>query len=64
MFEYEFANAVAPIAQMDETSLATLYQKVAIRAYEYFEQRGGQHGWDLEDWIRAEREILAEMQPG
>jgi HSP20 family molecular chaperone IbpA len=28
------------------------------RAYDLFEERGGGHGNDVEDWIRAEREIL------
>jgi hypothetical protein len=28
------------------------------RAYELFLERGGQHGRDLDDWFRAEREIL------
>ena len=29
-------------------------QKVAQVAYELFLQRGGEHGHDLEDWLRAE----------
>jgi len=32
------------------------------RAYELFQRRGGQHGTDLEDWVRAEREILLELR--
>ncbi len=28
------------------------------RAYEYFLDRGCQHGSDLDDWLEAEREIL------
>ena len=31
---------------------------VARRAYELFEARGYQHGNDLEDWFRAESELL------
>ncbi len=30
---------------------------VAERAYQLFLARGGEHGHDLEDWIRAEREL-------
>jgi DUF2934 family protein len=30
---------------------------IALRAYELFEQRGGGHGQDWDDWFRAEREL-------
>jgi hypothetical protein len=31
--------------------------KVARRAYEIYESRGGQHGSDLDHWLEAEREL-------
>jgi HSP20 family protein len=33
-------------------------QTVARRAYEYFEARGREFGHDLEDWLRAESELM------
>ena len=30
---------------------------IARRAHEFFVQRGGTHGHDLEDWLAAEREL-------
>ena len=30
---------------------------IAQRAYELYEQRGRQDGRDLEDWVKAEREL-------
>jgi hypothetical protein len=30
---------------------------VAERAYQLFLARGGEHGHDLDDWVRAEREL-------
>ncbi len=30
---------------------------VARRAYEIFESRGAQHGYDLDHWLEAEREL-------
>jgi len=30
---------------------------IRIRAYYLFEQRGYQHGHDLEDWLQAEQEV-------
>lgn len=29
-----------------------------LRAYRFFEERGHEHGHDLEDWLRAEAEVL------
>lgn len=31
--------------------------RIARRAYERFEERGGGHGRDIEDWLEAEREL-------
>ena len=33
--------------------------RVALRAYQLFENRGYVHGRDLEDWFRAEQEVLS-----
>jgi hypothetical protein len=30
---------------------------IRFRAYQIYVQRGGAHGGDLEDWLRAENEI-------
>jgi hypothetical protein len=32
-------------------------QQVARRAYERYQQRGGQHGGDQDDWYAAEQEL-------
>ena len=36
--------------------------RIAQRAYERFEQRGGEHGRDVEDWLEAERELRGAWQ--
>jgi hypothetical protein len=36
-----------------------LQEEIRRRAYELYQQRGGEHGRDHEDWIRAEAEVLA-----
>ena len=36
-------------------------EMVAKRAYEYYQKRGRQAGSELDDWLRAEREVLAAM---
>jgi hypothetical protein len=36
--------------------------RIARRAHEIYEARGGQDGRDLDDWLQAEREIDAEIE--
>jgi HSP20 family protein len=48
-----FVQAERLFEQMKEFS-----QSVARRAYEYFEARGREFGHDLEDWLRAESELM------
>ena len=35
----------------------TTGERIAKRAYELFLARGGMHGYHMEDWLAAEREI-------
>lgn len=35
-----------------------LHQQIMRRAYELYEQRGKVHGFDIDDWLQAEAEIL------
>jgi len=35
-------------------------EKVALRAYEIYVDRGGQHGRDVGDWLQAETEVLSD----
>jgi hypothetical protein len=37
-------------------------QKIEMRAYEIFLERGGAPGNPLEDWVRAEREVMAKSR--
>jgi hypothetical protein len=37
-------------------------EEVAQRAYEIFMMRGGEHGHDIDDWIKAKQE-LAQREP-
>ena len=34
-----------------------LDEQIQRRAYELYEQRGREHGHELEDWLRAEKEV-------
>jgi HSP20 family molecular chaperone IbpA len=49
------------INQSDEdifSQSSNVYEVVARRAFEIFENHGGSSGHDLEDWLRAESELL------
>jgi hypothetical protein len=49
-----------PAPATARTASATLSaQEVAQRAFELYCARGQQDGFDLEDWLQAERELLA-----
>jgi hypothetical protein len=45
------AKTVAAVPQESEL----LDEQIARKAYELYEQRGGAHGHDLDDWLAAER---------
>jgi hypothetical protein len=40
------------------TKSAPTHEEIALRAYEIYLERGGTPGNALEDWTRAERELL------
>jgi outer membrane protein TolC len=37
---------------------ADLQEQIERRAYELYEQRGRIHGFDIDDWLQAENEVL------
>ena len=39
-------------------------EAIARRAHELYLQRGGEHGKDVEDWVRAENELSDEPVAG
>jgi len=41
-----------------------LGEEIPRRAHELYLQRGGEHGKDVEDWVRAEKELRDEPVAG
>jgi hypothetical protein len=39
-------------------------EEIAHRAYELYVQRGAEPGKEIEDWVRAEKELSSEVVPG
>ncbi len=42
----------------EHSSLELTEEIIQARAYHFYEERGREHGHDLEDWLRAEAEIF------
>jgi len=42
-------------------SYSDMDAKIRQKAYELYLQRGGSHGDDMNDWLRAEKEVKKEL---
>jgi hypothetical protein len=42
---------------VENLAIQPTHEDIARRAYQLYEERGGEHGRDLEDWFQAEREL-------
>ena len=47
-----------PTAKSEQGSLELTEEIMRARAYRFFEERGYEHGHDLEDWLRAKAEVF------
>lgn len=58
-FVRKYLNNLLIIVESREHSHKQIIEAtVAKRAYQIFEKRGCKHGFDLEDWVIAEKELL------
>ena len=39
-------------------SINVTHEQIAVLAHRYWEERGYMHGYDADDWLRAEAELL------
>jgi hypothetical protein len=51
-------NWVITIESSEDRHKQVIQSTVAKRAYQIFEKRGCKHGFDVEDWMSAEKELL------
>jgi hypothetical protein len=42
---------------VESLAIEPTHEDIARRAYQLYEERGGEHGRDREDWFQAEREL-------
>lgn len=50
-------SAMATDASVEFGSPTASEEEIARRAYEIYTERGGRDGYDLDDWLQAEREL-------
>ncbi|WHZ25207.1 MAG: hypothetical protein OJF51_000002 [Nitrospira sp.] len=56
MAKHERRIGQPPVSKQTRSSSDRL-QQIATRAYELYAARGYEQGYDLDDWLEAEREI-------
>lgn len=49
------------VTGVDPGADSALRERIARKAYDLYQQRGWTDGHDLEDWLEAERIVLAEV---
>lgn len=55
-------NGSSPRTKSKSAPKLSTHDKIARRAYEIYLERNGAPGNPLEDWVRAEREVLAKSK--
>lgn len=58
------SRTVTPPAAQHTASPKVSHDKIAMRAYQKWVQRGCVHGTDQQDWLEAEAELQAEVNRG
>ncbi len=53
------ASKSSPTIAATVPQLRASQNQIRERAFEIFESRGSKPGYDVQDWLRAERQILA-----
>jgi len=57
-FRKRLNNWVITIESSEDRHRQIIQSTIAKRAFQIFEKRGCKHGFDLEDWMFAEKELL------
>lgn len=52
----EAVSQAAPMKEEGSKNAPTV-EEIRQRAFEIYTARGGTHGYDLDDWLQAEREL-------
>jgi hypothetical protein len=49
--------------EMTRRNTESLKEEIARRAYELYQARGFVDGFDVEDWLQAEQDIVGSLKP-
>jgi hypothetical protein len=52
------SSAKATAAPVERVPATNLKEAIRLRAYSIYEQRGREHGHDLDDWLIAEAQVV------
>lgn len=55
------SRVTTPQSAPTSSTVKVPHEKIAMRAYEKWCQRGRPHGMDVQNWLEAERELQAEL---
>lgn len=55
-------EVLSSIEKNPPENIAEMCTAISALAYQYYLERGGKHGHDLEDWLRAEQEIKSHIK--
>jgi hypothetical protein len=53
------ASKVSPVVAATEPHVCCSITQISERAFQIYESRGSEDGHDVQDWLHAERQILA-----
>jgi predicted deacetylase len=56
--EYHNHESATGGDRFSEPGMSQLHERIALHAYEHFDERSRQDGFDLEDLLMAERKLL------
>lgn len=56
------ASVISKESEAKPQLLSPTLEQIQERAYENYKARGGGPGQELDDWLQAERELVAELE--
>jgi HSP20 family molecular chaperone IbpA len=55
------SSATVPVNSSNEQIRERIRERIALRAYDLFQQEGNQEGHDMRHWLQAESEIVTDV---
>jgi hypothetical protein len=52
------ASQPSAVTESTTSGIRVSLDDIRVRAFHMYQKRGGQHGYDIQDWLKAERQIM------